>query len=188
MAPIKVYRMKRIFLFFVAAAAVSCTNNETKEATTTSNIFIEQKVSEFVAQHPEWTSGDNTNEEITDKFQHEVKRWSNEEDFLKDMPLQLKSIRDTTVSGQEVKLGTFSGYNDNTRPSGSILNYIQVNVDGIMPADIAQQVKVNGKYTLEAMMYRQGSRKDVKLINVADFRGYDLGKYVFSVVKVNPIK
>ncbi|MFN0254112.1 hypothetical protein [Pedobacter ureilyticus] len=180
--------MKRIFLFFVAAAAVSCTNNETKEATTTSNIFIEQKVSEFVAQHPEWTSGDNTNEEITDKFQHEVKRWSNEEDFLKDMPLQLKSIRDTTVSGQEVKLGTFSGYNDNTRPSGSILNYIQVNVDGIMPADIAQQVKVNGKYTLEAMMYRQGSRKDVKLINVADFRGYDLGKYVFSVVKVNPIK
>lgn len=180
--------MKRFFLFFVAAAALSCTNNQTKEVPTTSKIFIEQKVAEFVSQHPEWTSGDNTNEEITDKFQHEVKRWSNEQNFLKDMPLQLKSIRDTTVSGQDVKLGTFSGYNDNTRPSGSILNYIQVNIDGIMPADIAQQVKIDGKYTLEAMLYAQGSRKDVKVINVADFKGYDLGKYVFSVVKVNPIK
>jgi len=181
--------MKRFFLFFVAAAAVSCSNNPTKEeAPAASNIFIAQKVSEFVAQHPEWTSGDNTNEEITDKFQHEVKRWSNEPDFLKDMPLQLKSMRDTTVSGQDFKLGTFSGYNDNTRPSGSVLNYIQVNIDGILPPDIAQQVKIDGKYTLEAMLYKQGSRKDVKLINVADFRGYDLGRYVFSIVKANPIE
>lgn len=179
--------MKRFFLFFVAAAAVSCSNNETKETPVASNVFIEQKVSEFVAQHPEWTSGDNTNEEITDKFQHEVKRWSNEQDFLKEMPLQLKSIRDTTLSGQDFKLGTFAGYNDNTRPSGSVLNYIQVNVDGILPPDIAQQVKIDGKYTLEAMLYKQGSRKDVKLINVADFRGYDLGRYVFSIVKANPI-
>ena len=179
--------MKRILLFFVAAAAISCTSNQTKETPAASSIFIEQKVSEFVAQHPEWTSGDNTNEEITDKFQHEVKRWSNEQNFLKDMPLQLKSVRDTTISGQNVKLGTFAGYNDNTRPSGSILNYIQVTIDGIMPADIAQQVKVDGKYTLDAMMYRQGSRKDVKLIHVSDFKGYDLGKYVFSVVKANPI-
>ncbi len=179
--------MKRTFLFFVAAATVSCTNNAPKEALVASNIFIEQKVSDFVAKHPEWTSGDNVNAEITDKFQHEVKRWSNEQDFLKEMPLQLKSIRDTTLSGQDFKLGTFAGYNDNTRPSGSILNYIQVNIDGVLPPDIAKQVKIDGKYTLDAMLYKQGSRKDVKLINVADFKGYDLGRYVFSIVKVNPI-
>ncbi len=181
--------MKRFFLFFVAAAAVSCTSNQTKEGSATaSNVFIEQKVSDFVAQHPEWTSGDNTNEEITDKFQHEVKRWSNEEGFLKDMPLQLKGLRDTTVSGQDFKLGTFIGYNDNTRPQGSLLNYIQIKVDGILPPDIAQQVKIDSKYTLDAMLYRQGSRKDVKVINVADFKGYDLGAYVFSIVKANPIQ
>lgn len=179
--------MKKAFLFFIAAAAISCTNKPKEEAVV-SNIFIEQKVSEFVAKYPEWTAGGNTNEEITDKFQHEVKRWSNETDFLKGMPLQLKEVRDTTVSGQDLKLGTFTGYNDNTRPSGSVLNYIQVRVDGILPPDIAQEVKVDGKYTLEAMLYAQGSRKDVKVINVADFKGYDLGKYTFSIVKANPIK
>lgn len=179
--------MNRFFLFCAAALAVSCSNNEPKEAAA-SNVFIEQKVSEFVAQHPEWTSGDNTNEEITDKFQHEVKRWSNEEGFLNDMPLQLKEFRDTTLSGQNFKVGTFIGYNDNTRPQGSLLNYIQIKVDGILPPDIAQQVKIDSKYTVDAMLYRQGSRKDVKVINVADFKGYDLGRYTFSITKANPIK
>lgn len=180
--------MKRFFLFFVAAAAVSCTNSETKEAPTASNIFIEQKVSEFVAQHPEWVSGDNTNEEITDKFQHEVKRWSNDQEFLKHMPLQLKELRDTTLSGTDFKIGTFIGYNDNTRPNGSVLNYIQVRVDGILSPEQEKQVKKEGKYNLEGVLYKQGSRRDVKLISVADFKGYDLGRYMFSIVKVNPIK
>jgi len=179
--------MKKIILFFIAAVAISCTSKPKEEAVT-SNIFIEQKVNEFVAKYPEWTAGGNTNEEITDKFQHEVKRWSNEQDFLKGMPLQLKEVRDTTVSGQDFKLGIFSGYNDNTRPSGSVLNYIQVGIDGILPPDIAQQVKIEGKYTLDAMLYAQGSRKDVKVINVSDFKGYDLGKYTFSIVKANEIK
>ena len=179
--------MNRFFLFCAAALAVSCSNNEPKEAAP-SNVFIEQKVAEFVAQHPEWTSGDNTNEEITDKFQHEVKRWSNEENFLKEMPLQLKSIRDTTVSGQNFKLGTFTGFNDNTRPSGAILNYIQINIDGILPPEISQQVKTDGKYTIQGVLYKQGSRKDIKLISVADFKGYDLGRYTFSITKATPIK
>lgn len=179
--------MNRFFLFCAAALAVSCSNNEPKEATP-SNIFIEQKVSEFVAQHPEWTSGDNTNEEITDKFQHEVKRWSNEENFLKEMPLELKAIRDTIVSGQNFKLGTFTGFNDNTRPSGSVLNYIQINIDGILPPEISQQVKTDGKYTIQGVLYKQGSRKDIKLISVADFKGYDLGRYTFSITKATPIK
>lgn len=179
--------MKRIFLLFAAAILVSCSNNETKEAPVASNIFIERNVSEFVAQHPEWTNGDNTNEEITDKFQHEVKRWSNEEDFLKDMPLQLRELRDTTLNGTAFKIGTFTGYNDNTRPSGSILNYIQVKIDGVLSPEQLAQVKIDGKYNLEGMLYKQGSRKDVKLISVADFKGYDLGKYLFSLTKITPI-
>jgi len=180
--------MNRFFLFFVAIVAVSCTNSQTKEAPTASNIFIEQEVSEFVAQHPEWTNGENTNEEITDKFQHEVKRWSNEQDFLNGMPLQLKDLRDTLLNGTDFKIGTFIGYNDNTRPSGSILNYIQVRIDGILSPEQAQQVKQDGKYTLEGILYKQGSRKDVKLISVADFKGYDLGKYTFSLTKISSVK
>ena len=167
--------------------AMACTS-ESKKEMPVSDIFIEKKVSEFVAQHPEWTDGERINDGITDKFQHEVKRWSNEQDFLKDMPLQLKSVRDTTVSGQKFKLGTFVGFNDNTRPVGSILNFIQINIDGILPPEVAGQVKIDDKYTLEAMLYKQGSRKDVKIISVADFRGYDLGRYTFSIIKATPIK
>lgn len=180
--------MKRLFIFFVAVVCLSCTNNQSKEKSVASNIFIEQKVTDFIAKYPEWTDGDHVNEEITDKFQHEVKRWSNEQDFLKGMPLQLKELRDTTLNGQNFKIGTFAGYNDNTRVKGSLLNYIQINIDGILPPEIAQKVIIDGKYHLDAMMYRQGSRKDVKLIAVADFKGYDLGKYVFSVTKATPIK
>lgn len=104
------------------------------------------------------------------------------------MPLQLQEVRDTLLSGQNFKLGTFIGYNDNMRPSGSLLNYIQIKVDGILPPDLAKQVKINEKYHLEAMLYRQGSRKDVKIISVGDFKGYDLGRYTFSIVKANPIQ
>ena len=179
--------MNRFFLFFIAIVAVAC-NSKPKEETLGSTVFIEQKVADFIAKYPEWTDGDHVNEEITDKFQHEVKRWSNEQDFLKGMPLQLKQLRDTAINGQNFKLGTFAGYNDNTRVKGSLLNYIQINIDGILPPEIAQQVTIDGKYHLDAMMYRQGSRKDVKLIAVADFKGYDLGKYVFSVTKASPIK
>lgn len=180
--------MKRIFLLLAAASIiVACTNNQKEKAPVTSNIFIESKVAEFVAQHPEWTNGDNTNEEITDKFQHEVKRWSNEQEFLKDMPLQLRELRDTTLNGTAFKIGTFTGYNDNTRPMGSLLNYIQVKIDGVLSPEQLSNVKVDGKYNLEGILYKQGSRKDVKLISVADFKGYDLGKYLFSLTKISPI-
>jgi hypothetical protein len=180
--------MKRIFLLLAVASIIAaCTNSQPDKAPVTSNIFIESKVAEFVAQHPEWTSGDNTNEEITDKFQHEVKRWSNEQDFLKEMPLQLRELRDTTLNGTAFKIGTFTGFNDNMRPSGSLLNYIQVRIDGVLSSEQLSQVKIDGKYYLEGILYKQGSRRDVKLISVADFKGYDLGKYLFSLTKITPI-
>jgi hypothetical protein len=152
--------MKKIFLsaFVVASMFAACTSSDKIETPVASNVFIENKVNEFVKQHPEWTNTDGVSDEITDKFQHEVKRWSNEEDFLKGMPLQLKGLRDTLMSGQTFKIGTFT------------------------------ELKVDGKYNIEGMMYRQGSRKDVKIISVADFKGYDLGKYTFSVTKATPIQ
>ncbi len=177
--------MKKFSLFVVAILAVACTQ-EPKKAVV-SNVYIAQKVGNFVAQHPEWTSGESVNEEITDKFQHEIKRLSNEPEFLKEMPLQLSALRDTLLNETPFRVGTFIAYNDNTRPSGSILNYIQITVDGILPPDIQKQVKVDGKYHIEGMLYKQGTRKDVKLISVADFKGYDLGKYLFSVTKVTPM-
>ena len=184
---LKLPDMKRLFLLFIAAAAVSCTSNQPKEAVAPSNIFVVQKVNEFVAQHPEWTSGETANEEITEKFKKEVIRWSNEEQFLNEMPLQFKGLRDTLLNGQGFKIATFTGYNDNTRPSGSILNYIQLQIDGIVPNDLLKDLHRDKNYHLTGMLYKQGKRADVKVIKVADFKGYDLGKYTFSVTKVKPL-
>ena len=104
------------------------------------------------------------------------------------MPLQLKALRDTTLENQVYKIATFNGYNDNMRPMGSVLNYIQLQVDGLLDATTASALVIDGRYNLEGSLYRQGSRKDVKIISVADFKGYDLGKYVFSIAKATPIK
>lgn len=184
---LKLPNMKRLFLILIAAVAVSCTSNQPKEAAAPSNVFVEQKVNEFIAQHPEWTSGETANEEITEKFKREVIRWSNEEQFLNEMPMQFKGLRDTLLNGQGFKIATFTGYNDNTRPSGSVLNYIQLQIDGIVPNDLLKDLNKDKNYHLTGMLYKQGKRADVKVIKVADFKGYDLGKYTFSITKVKPL-
>lgn len=178
--------MNKISLILIAVVLAAC-GQEAKKETVVSNVFMEQKVNEFVAQHPDWTSGETVNEEITNKFQHEIKRLSNEPEFLNHMPLQMKQVRDTVLSNTVFKIGTFIGYDDNTRPSGSILNKIQMKVDGILSPDMQKEVQIDGKYILEGALYKQGSRKDVKIIHVADFNGYDLGKYLFSITKVTPL-
>lgn len=178
---------KTALLLSVAMMALACSNNQSKETGYHSNVFVEQKVQEFVKNNPDWLKGETANAEITDKFQHEVKRWSNEEDFIKDMPLQLQGLRDTTLSGQPFKIGTFIGFSDTTRPTESLLNHTQLRIDGILPPELETKVKKDGKYTLTGMLYKQGSRKDVKVIKVADFEGYDLGKYLFSITAVKPL-
>jgi hypothetical protein len=178
--------MKRLSLFFIAISFMACTSKP-KENANTSTIFLEQKVAEFAAQHPEWTSGETANEEITEKFKREVIKWSNEEQFLNEMPLQFKSLRDTLLNGQGFKIATFTGYNDNKRPMGSLLNYMQLQIDGIVPDALLKYLKPNQNYHLTGMLYKQGKRADVKVIKVADFKGYDLGKYTFSVTKVAPL-
>lgn len=180
--------MRKVLLGLVALATVAC-NNAPKEETSKSNIFIEQKVQEFVNIYAEYWDKDETSKaETTDKFQHQVIRWSNEPEFLTDMPLQVKAIKDTTVSGADLKLAVFTGYSDNTRPAGSLLNRLQLQIDALVAPALQNEIKVGGNYTITANLYKQGKRADIKYISVADFKGYDLGKYTFSLTSVKPIK
>lgn len=180
--------MKKIALvLFAAAILAACSNKKATESTNNSTIFIEQKVSEFVADHPDWTKDQATQDATTDKFKHWAINLSNDPAFLKDMPLKLKKLTDTVVSGQTFKLATFVGYSDKARPQESLLNYIQLQINGIMPDDIVKTVSLDKNYTLSGNLYKQGKRADVKFVNVADFKGYDIGKYTFSITSVKPL-
>lgn len=181
--------MRKLILGLIVAACISsCTSSPSKDENTPSTIFVEQKVSEFVKANPDWAKDETIQEATTDQFKHAVINWSNEPNFLQDMPFQLKGLRDTLLNETNFKIATFVGYNDNTRVSGSILNYIQLQIDGIVPPDLEKDLTLNKNYTLTGSMYKQGKRGDVKYISVADFKGYDLGKYLFSVTAVKPLK
>ena len=181
--------MKKLVLGFVAIVSfLGCTSTADEDENTTSTIFVEQKVSEFVKANPDWSKDETIQEATTDKFKHAVINWSNEPNFLQDMPFQLKALRDTLLNETNFKIATFVGYNDNMRASGSILNYIQLQIDGIVPPDLEKKLVLNNKYTITGNMYKQGKRGDVKYISVVDFKGYDLGKYLFSVTAVKPLK
>lgn len=181
--------MKKILLLLIVAASfTACTSTPTVEENATSTIFVEQKVNEFIKANPDWDKDETIKEATTEKFKHAVINWSNEPNFLQDMPFQLKGLRDTLLNETNFKIATFVGYNDNTRVSGSILNYIQLQIDGIVPPDLEKDLVLSKNYTITANLYKQGKRGDVKYISVADFKGYDLGKYLFSVTAVKPIK
>lgn len=180
--------MKKIYLLFVVAAFAACTSSPSKQEVPASTVFVEQKVNEFIAANPDWTKDETTQEATTEKFKHAVINWSNEPNFLQDMPFQLKALRDTLLNETNFKIATFVGYNDNMRASGSTLNYIQLQIDGIVPPDLEKDLTLTNKYTITGNMYKQGKRGDVKFISVADFKGYDLGKYLFSVTGVKSIK
>ena len=183
--------MRKLLLgLIVAASFTACTSSSSTDSdkNTTSTIFVEQKVNEFIKANPDWDKDETIKEATTEKFKHAVINWSNELNFLQDMPIQLKTLRDTVLNETNFKIATFVGYNDNTRVSGSILNYIQLQIDGIVPPDLEKELSLNKNYTVTGNMYKQGKRGDVKYISVADFKGYDLGKYLFSVTAVKPIK
>lgn len=179
--------MRKLVLILSVAVLAACSGKKAEEKKNNSNVFIEQKLNEFIAAHPDWTKDERTLDTTGDSFKRWAIRLSNEQAFLKDMPLQLKSLTDTLVSGQTFKLAKFVGYNDNTRPKESLLNYIQVQINGIMPDDIVKTVALGKKYTITGNLYKQGKRADVKFINVSDFKGYDVGKYTFSITSVKPL-
>ncbi|MCJ0741069.1 hypothetical protein [Pedobacter montanisoli] len=166
----------------------SCSGDQKQTEELKSNVVIEQKLSDFINQHKNWVENNESNPETTDKFQREVIHWSNEPDFLQNMPLQVETVKDTVESGQPVKVAVFTGYSDTTRPLKSLLNYIQITVNGIISDNQAKQLEKGQHYTIQASLQRQGKRADVKYIQVADFRGYDLGKYTFVINSIKPIK
>lgn len=177
--------MKKLVLFLVALVLISCTNEKPKDAK--SSIFIEDKLKEFIKLYPNWTSDEATETETTDKFKRQAIKWSNEPDFLKDMPLQLKRIADTTESGQTVKIAHFKAFGDQARPEGSLLNYIQLHIKGVVSDEQAKQLQIENKYILTGSLQRQGKRADVKFIHVTDFKGYDLGSYTFLITGFKPL-
>lgn len=177
--------MKKNVLFLLAIVLLSCNND--KPVATKSGVFIEQKVNEFITANPDWTKDEATETETTDKFKHQAIKWSNEPNFLKDMPLQLKRIADTTESGQAVKMAHFTTYNDKIRPTGSLLNYMNLHIKGIVSDEQAKQLELEKKYILTGNLQRQGKRADVKFIKVSDFRGYDIGSYTFLITGFKPL-
>jgi hypothetical protein len=177
--------MKKIALLFAIALLISCAPKEAEKVS--SQIFIEQNLKEFIANNPDWTKDEAIEKETTEKFKHKLINLSNEADFLKDMPLQLKEIKDTSINEIRTKIGTFKAYGDTTRQETSLLNYLQLHITGIISPEQSTELTVGKKYTLSGTLHKQGKRGDVKFIHVADFRGYDLGKYTFLITAFKPL-
>lgn len=176
--------MKKLMLIFLVAFA-ACSNKKPKD--TQSNIFIEQQLSVFIADNPDWTKDEAAEEETTEKFKHKLINLSNEADFLNNMPLQLKEIRDTVIKEQSLKMATFKAYGDTSRHENPLLNLIQLEIYGIVSEDQVKNLTPNKNYQLKGTLYKQGKRADVKFIHVADFKGYDLGKYTFLITGFTPL-
>ena len=102
--------MKKILLLLIVAASfTACTSTPTVEENATSTIFVEQKVNEFIKANPDWAKDETIQEATTEKFKHAVINWSNEPNFLQDMPFQLKGLRDTLLNETNFKIATLLG-------------------------------------------------------------------------------
>ncbi len=177
--------MKKLAFLFLAIAFASCSNEKPKEVS--SGIFLEDQLKDFIASNPDWTKDEAKEKEITEKFKHKMINLSNEADFLKDMPLKLEAVKDTVINEQETKMAIFKAYGDTSRNKSSLLNYMQLQVSGIVSDAQLAKLPVQKNYTITGTLYKQGKRADVKFIHVADFNGYDLGKYTFLITGFKPL-
>jgi len=177
--------MRKLLGLFTIAILASCGQKEAKEVQST--IFVEQQLKDFIVNHPDWTKDEATEKETTEKFKHKLINLSNEADFLKDMPLQLKEVKDTSINEIRTKVAMFKAYGDTSRKEPSLLNYIQLQITGIVSENQVNDLKVDQKYTLSGTLHTQGKRADVKYIHVSDFNGYDLGKYTFVITGFKPL-
>lgn len=170
--------MKKVLLLLVIVVFAACSGEKKVQEAVKSNVFIEQKLAEYLAGNADWVVKD-TESETTDKFKRQAIKWSNELDFLKEMPLQLKEIKDTVVSEQAVKLVTFKSFKDSSRPENSLLNDIGLEINGIFSNEQIKGLAVDGKYTLNGMLFKQGKRADVKVDVSNEKPFYMLGRYSF---------
>ena len=177
--------MKKLLILIIVAILAACSNKKAEEEK--SAIFIEQELNEFIASHPDWTKDEATEKETTEKFKHKLINLSNEPNFLKDMPLQLKEVKDTSINQIRTKIAIFKAYGDTSRHKNLLLNYMQLQITGIVSAAQIKDLVVDKKYTLTGTLHTQGKRKDVKFIHVSEFKGYDLGKYTFLITEFKPL-
>lgn len=175
--------MKNLIVLFLALTLVSCANKKPKDPQTA--VFVEEKLTDFIDNNPDWEKNEA---EVTDKFKHRVINWSNEADFLKNMPLQLKAIVDTTESGQAVKMAHFEALTAQGNAEDSLLNHIQLHIKGIVNEEQVKQLQNGQKYILNGSLQRQGKRADIKLLKLAAGHTYDLGSYTFLITGFKPIK
>jgi hypothetical protein len=176
--------MKKIIYLFLAVLLFSCSE---KPKGFDSKIFTEKEVSDFIRVNPDWTESTEKESATTEKFKHKLINLSNEPNFLTDIPLQLKTITDTTVSGQTVKLAVFKSYKDSSRPKESLLNQLELEIQAIMSADQVSNLVIDKKYTLKGMVYKQGKRGDVNFYHDGEIPVYKLGKYTFWNIQARPI-
>ncbi|MBB2145463.1 hypothetical protein GM921_08215 [Pedobacter sp. LMG 31464] len=176
--------MRKLMYFVMAVVLLACSE---KPKGFDSKIFTEKEVSDFIALNPDWTK-DATEADITEKFKHKMINLSNEPNFLTEFPLQLTTISDTVVSDQPVKIGVFKNFKDTARPKESLLNDLELEIRGIMPADQAASLTVDKKYILKGMLFKQGKRADVKFSHEVEKPIYTLGKYTFWNISPKEIK
>jgi hypothetical protein len=174
--------MKKLLALFLVVLLFSCS---TKPKDPQTAVFVEEKLTAFIDNNPDWEKNEA---EVTDKFKHRVINWSNEADFLKNMPLQLKAIVDTVESGQAVKMAHFEAFTAQGNAEESLLNHIQLHIKGIVNEEQAKQLQSGQEYVLNGSLQRQGKRADVKLLKLAKGHTYDLGSYTFLITGFKPVK
>lgn len=167
--------MKKLLALFLVVLLFSCS---TKPKDPQKAVFVEEKLTDFIDNNPDWEKNEA---EVTDKFKHRVINWSNEADFLKNMPLQLKAMVDTTESDQSVKMAHFDAFIAQNRSEESLLNHIQLHIKGIVSDTQSKQLQIGAKYILNGSLQRQGKRADVKFVKLATGHAYDLGSYTFLI-------
>lgn len=177
--------MKKLAFLCLVAVFAACANEKPKEVV--SDIYLEEQLKAFIGLYPDWTKDEAQEKEITEKFKHKLINLSNEPDFLKNMPLKLEAIKDTLINEQETKIAIFKAYGDTSRRENAFLNFMQLQISGIISDEQAAKLPLQKNYTLTGTLYKQGKRADVKFIHVADFRGYDLGKYTFLITGFKPL-
>ena len=170
--------MKKVLVIMFVAVFAACSGEKKVEKPLNSTVFIEQKVYEYLEANKNWNVKEN-DAEATGKFKRQAIKWSNEPDFLKEMPLQLINIKDTTISEQAVKVAVFKSFMDADRTNTTLLNIIQLEINGIFSVDEAKDLQLNKKYTLKGMLYKQGKRADVSFISEGEPGLFNLGKYTF---------
>ncbi|MBB2145464.1 hypothetical protein GM921_08220 [Pedobacter sp. LMG 31464] len=178
-----------IALFGILLGCISEQKTEVEQITYQSKIFTEKSLIDYVNKNPELNSEDSVKyAEALDKFQREIKGLSNNIDFLVDFPLQATNIRDTVMGTQNFKIATFETYTDALRDKNSLLNRMELRINGIFQFDYeAKGLVLGGKYYLKALIYKQGKRKDVNYYKKSDGSIYVLGVYPMQIKKLKPV-